>query len=152
MGIFDRIKTKIVCRELDKQIDRKDAERTQVNEMADLTPATYDGQKRRYHYKDVNIWVRWEYSGQYGKSCQSIGMKRGDTLWLLPPKEKGDDPRSIAIYWNRIEIGYMKSNRMRDMVHSWQAAKLPVLAVVSKVGGEEKLYIEFAFYGMPSKQ
>ena len=120
--------------------------------LPDLTPASYNGRSRKYHYKDVNVWVRWEYGGHYGKSCESIGMKRGDALQLLPPKEKDEDPHSVAIVWNGTEIGYMKTNRMRDMVHSWNAANLPVLAFVSHVGGEEKLLVEFAFYGSPPRQ
>ena len=151
MGLFDLIKAKIALHDLNKQGERKDAERTQVNEMVALTPSTYNCLKRRYHYKDVNIRIRWEYSGQYGKSCQSIGMKRGDVLQLLPPKEKDQEPGAVAVVWKGIEVGYMKANRMQDMVHSWQAAKLPVLATVARVGGEEQLYIEFAFYGSPPK-
>lgn len=137
--------------DLDRQILQREAEHSLAAELPDLTPASLNGNNRKYHYKDVNVWVRWEYGGQYGKSCESIGMKRGDALQLRPPKEKDPDPGSVAIYWKGTEIGYMKTNRMRDMVHSWHAANLPVLAVVSYVGGEEKLLVEFSFYGTPTK-
>lgn len=135
--------------DINRQIVQREAERAHVNELPDLTPVACDGHNRKYHYKDVNIRVRWEYSGHYGKSCQSIGMKRGDVLQLLPPKEKDQEPGAVAVVWKGIEIGYMKANRMQDMVHSWQAAKLPVLATVARVGGEEQLYIEISFYGSP---
>lgn len=152
MGIFDRLKTKIAYHEIDKQIERKEAERALVNEAADLTPPIYNDLKRKYHYKDVNIRVRWEYCGRYGKSCKSIGMKCGDVLQLLPPQDPTEELSSVAIVWHGMEIGYMKTNRLQDMVLSWQSAQLPVLAIVSMVGGEEKLYIEFAFYGTPPKK
>ena len=149
MGIFDRIKKRIAYHELDKQIERREAEHAHVMQLGDLSPNTFDGHKRRYHYKDVAVWVRWEYGGQYGKSCQSIGIKVGDALELLPAKGNHQEPGSVAVCWKGTEIGHMKTTRMRDMVHSWQAAQLPVLAFASHVGGEEKLLIEFAFYGSP---
>lgn len=152
MGIFDRIKSKIVYHDIGKQIERKDAERAMVNDSMDLTPPTYNGHTRKYHYKDVNIRVRWEYCGHYGKSCKSIGMKYGDVLDLLPPQDPDEDRNSVAVVWHGKEIGYMKANRLQDMVHSWQAAGLPVLAIVSMVGKEEKLYVEFSFYGTPPKK
>lgn len=146
----DYAATQSAYADLDRQIIQREAEHSLVNDLPDQTPASLNGVARKYHYKDVCVWVRWEYGGHYGKSCESIGMKRGDALKLLPPKEKDQDPGSVAIYWNGTEIGYMKTNRMRDMVHSWQAANLPVLAVVSYVGGEDKLLVEFAFYGCPN--
>ena len=146
-----RVSDQLTYSDIDKQIAEIESEHTLAKELPDLTPATYSGYNRKYHYKDVNVWVRWEYGGQYGKSCESIGMMRGDQLQLRQPKEKDQETGSIAICWKNTEIGYMKTNRMRDMVHSWQVANLPVLAFVSHVGGEEKLLVEFAFYGAPSK-
>lgn len=116
-----------------------------------LTPDIYSNLKRSYHYHDVNVWVKWQYSGHYGKSCSSIGMKRGDQIVLAPPKEPDDDCESISIYWKGIEVGHMKTNRLRSMVHQWQSAGLPVLAVVSYAGDSQDLMIEFAFYGSPKK-
>lgn len=154
MGLFGFLKKKDpeaekLLETIKADIERQDAERAQICEMADLTPGSIAGKKRRYHYKDVNIWVKWEYGGHYGKSCESIGMKRGDALDLLPPKEKNEDPDAIAVCWKGTEIGFMKTNRLRSMVHQWKAAGLPVLAIVTQVGGEQKIYIEFAFYGAP---
>lgn len=137
--------------DIDRQIAQREAEHSLVLEMPDLSPVTCKGYDRKYHYKDVAVWVRWEYGGHYGKSCESIGMTRGDTLHLLPPKEKDQDAESIAICWKGKEIGYMKSNRLQNMVHSWQTANLPVLAFVAYVGGEDKLLVEIAFYGTPQK-
>ena len=116
-----------------------------------LTPSSYSGLERKYHYTDVNIVVKWEYGGQYGQSCESLGIKRGDTVRLCKPSERADSPNDIAICWNKIEIGFMKANRLKDMVHDWRTANLPILTVVSSVGGEEKITIEFAFYGSPNK-
>lgn len=135
--------------DLDKKIKALSDERNKVNMYEDLSPEKLAGRKRRYHYKDVNIYIKWQYGGHYKDSCASIGMKRGDALELLPPAETNDDPEAIAVYWRNIEIGNMKSNRLRSMVHQWKDAGLPVLALVADVGGEEMLYIEFAFYGTP---
>lgn len=158
MGLFDFLKRKPIdgveslpLDEFDQHIKELSKEREAVNAADALTPEVLAGKKRRYHYKDVNIWLKWQYGGHYGKSCESIGMKRGDVLDLMPPQEKDDDPETIAACWKGIEIGFMKSNRLRNMVHQWKAAGLPVLALVSDVGGEEMLYIEFAFYGAPKK-
>lgn len=153
LKVFSKSRTsdQLSYSDIDKQIVEIEAEHALAKEMPDLTPATKDGHNREYHYKDVNVWVRWEYGGQYGKSCESIGMKRGDQLQLRQPKEKDQDSGAVAIYWKNTEIGYMKTNRMCDMVHSWHTAKLPILAVVSYIGGEEKLLVEFAFYGKPAK-
>ena len=156
MGLLGFLKKKDaeaekIMKGIQADLERQEKEREQINDMADLTPEVIAGKKRRYHYKDVNIWVKWQYGGRYGKSCESIGIKRGDALDLMPPQEKDNDPESIAICWKGTEIGFMKSNRLRSMVHQWKAEGLPVLAIVTQVGGEQKIYIEFAFYGSPKK-
>lgn len=161
MGIFDLFKPKKTLNkngveslsfdDLDEKIKASAEERSKVNAYDDLSPEILAGRKRRYHYKDVNIYIKWQYGGHYKDSCASIGMKRGDVLELLPPTEPNDDPEAIAVYWRNIEIGNMKTNRLRSMVHQWKNAGLPVLALVSDVGGEEMLYIEFAFYGTPKE-
>ena len=46
-------------------------------------------------------------------------------------------------------VGLMRGNRMRDMVHVWMAEELPVLARAYRVGGEDNLLLELAFYGKP---
>lgn len=156
MGLFDSIKqnieAKLFLKKLNAAEDREDQERSAIIELEDLTPQSIDGHNRRYHYKDVNIWVVWQFSGHYGKSLNSSGMRRGDSVDLRSPRKKDEDPKAIAVYWKGNEIGYMKSNRLRDMVHQWKAAGLPVRAIISQVGGEQKVYIEFAFYGIPTKK
>lgn len=134
---------------LNIQIKNLQQEHSAAVSSPNLTPESINGKLRSYHYKDVDIWVKWQYCGRYGESCESIGMKRGDTLQLKPPSAADEDPKSIAIYWKGNEIGYMKTNRMRDMVHQWNAAELPVLAIVSHVGGDSKVLVEFAFYSKP---
>lgn len=160
MGLFNLLKKKRVAveeepidevlKQLDSQIHQRTEERNKVNFSSDLTPSVHLGKKRKYHYKDVNIWVNWQHSGHYGKSCKSIGMRRGDAVDLIP-HSTSDDAECVAVLWNGIEIGFMKTNRMRGMVHQWKAAGLPVLAVVSQVGGIEKLFLEIAFYGFLPK-
>lgn len=158
MAIFDFLKkghsVEVVRNEIDfsaidRQIKILEDERDKANASEDLTPDSIAGKKRKYHYKDVNIVLFWQYSGQYGKSCSSIGMRRGDVVELHPPKEKTEDPEDVAINWKGIDIGVMKNNRLRSMVHQWNRTGLPVLAVVSHVGGAQRLLIEFAFYGNP---
>lgn len=137
--------------DIDNQIRALETESNFVKNAADLTPPEFHNQKRRYHYKDVQPVVFWQYGGRYGKSCESIGVKRGDPIRLTPPQQATDDPQDLAINWSGTDIGIMKNNRLRGMVHQWQAANLPVLAAVSFVGGESKLLIEFAFYGSAPK-
>lgn len=129
-----------------RQIEQLEKERNAVLSSKDLTPEEVDGYSRSYHYKDVNVWVFWQYGGRYGKTCKSIGMRRGDTVELVPHHRK-DDPKQISIRWRDIEVANMKTSRMRDMVHLWKKANLPIRCVVSSVGGEQKLLLEFSFYG-----
>lgn len=158
MGLFDFLKKERTIKvvrndkgydDLERQIRVLEEERIKVSDSKDLTPDFIAGKKRKYHYKDVNIVLFWQYSGQYGKTGSSIGVKRGDVVDLRPPKDRTDDPEDIAINWKGIDIGLMKNNRLRGMVRQWKQAGLPVLSVVSQVGGEQKLFIEFAFYGAP---
>lgn len=158
MGLFDFLKKERTIEviqnnksyeELGRQIRDLEEERAKVADSKDLTPESIAGKKRKYHYKDVNIVLSWKYSGQYGETCSSIGMKRGDMVELLQPNCKTDDPEEITVNWKGIDIGVMKNNRLRSMVHQWKRAGYPVLSVVSQVGGEQKLFIEFAFYGSP---
>ena len=157
MGLFNLLKKKESSyvsdnnfpKELQQQIQTKQEELDKVLASDDLTPESLGNNHRRYHYKDVNIIVFWQYGGHYGKTCEDIGVRRGDVVDLLPPKNKTDDPEDIAVNWNGIDLGIMKNNRLRSMVHQWKNAGLPVLAIVSQVGGVNKLFIEFAFYGYP---
>lgn len=162
MGLFDFFKkiteptqkdkqTSRAISDINKQIDTLEKEREKVLSSDDLTPETLNGKDRRYHYKDVNIWVDWQFSGQYGKSCESAGMKRGDEVQLRLINNDPEEPEAVGVFWNKQKIGYMKSNRLREMVRSWRASRLPIRAVVSQFGGEQKLFLEFAFYGAPKK-
>lgn len=139
-----------ICDDIDRQIEAKQSERQATNSSPDLTPEVLMGYFRKYHYKDVSVWIIWQYGGQYGQTCESAGIKRGDLLELIPSSDNSSDPNSISIYWKEQHIGFMKENRMQGMVHAWKKAGLPVQAVVSFVGGESKLLVEFAFYGTPS--
>lgn len=164
MGLLDRFKKAAVGKTEGKDINLAaqtkalEAERAAAKSSSDITPESLIGKRRSYHYKDVNIYVLWKYGGRYGKSCESIGIRRGDAVELLPPKDpdiiknSGDDPESLAVVWHGIEIGTMKSNRLRSMVHQWKNAGLPVLANVSQVGGEQGIMLEFAFYDRPHGQ
>lgn len=135
---------------LEKAIAKR-AERQIADSSPDLTPEVLMGYSRKYHYKDVSVWIIWQYGGQYGQTCESVGIKRGDLLDLIPSSsDNSSDPNSISISWKEKHIGFMKENRMQKMVHDWKRAGLPVQAVVSFVGGESKLLVEFAFYGAPS--
>ena len=135
---------------INQQIHQLEQERNVVLASSDLTPAELDHYTRSYHYKDVNVYVVWQYGGQYGKTCESIGIKRGQYVDLVPA-HSDEDPEKISIYWHGIEIAAMKTNRLRSMVHQWIDNSLPILCVISSVGGEQKLLLEFAFYGKPSK-
>lgn len=140
--------TDSMIRKINRQIHRLEAEREAVVSAPELTPPEVDGYSRSYHYKDVNVWVNWQYGGQYGKSCADIGMRRGDVVELVPHRRK-DDPEQVSIRWHGMEVANMKTSRMRKMVRQWQKAKLPIRCVVAAVGGEQKLLLEFAFYGKP---
>lgn len=137
--------------DVDRQIRAKESEHQAARSSQDLTPDDFMGYSRKYHYKDVSVWIIWQYGGQYGQTCESVGIKRGDLLDLIPSSsDNSSDPNSISISWKEKHIGFMKENRMQKMVHDWKRAGLPVQAVVSFVGGESKLLVEFAFYGAPS--
>lgn len=131
-----------------RQIRAKESEHQAARSSQDLTPDDFMGYPRKYHYKDVAVWIVWQYGGQYGTSCESAGIRCGDHLDLVPTSSSGSN--EIAIYWKENHIGFMKENRMQGMVYDWKNAGLPVQAVVSFVGGESKLLVEFAFYGTPS--
>lgn len=162
MGLFDFFKkiteptqkdnqTSRAISDINKQIDTLEKEREKVLSSDDLTPKAINGKDRQYHYKDVNIWVDWQFSGRYGKSCESAGMKRGDEVQLRLINNDPEEPKAVGVFWNKQKIGYMKSNSLRDMVRSWRASRLPIRAIISQVGGEQKLFLEFAFYGAPKK-
>lgn len=147
-GICNRCNEEIdrAMKSINAQIVSLKEERVTVQNLPKLAPEELNGKKISYHYPDVNIWITWQYSGQYGKSCESAGMKRGDKLELKPHKEK-EDPDAIQVYWNGEFIGHMKSNRLREMVKQWKSQHLPIFCAVSAVGGEQKLLLELAFYG-----
>ncbi len=132
--------------ELYEQSLRKDQEHELARSSPDLSPDTIGKEKRYYHYKDVSIRVVWQFSGQYEKSCESAGIKRGDMIELVFDHFE-NDPDSVAVVWNGEIIGHMLENRMRGMVKQWKAKKKPVSCYVSHVGGETKILLEFAFYG-----
>lgn len=134
--------------DVDRQIRAKESEHQVARSSQDLTPDDFMGYPRKYHYKDVAVWIVWKYSGQYGTSCESASIRCGDHLDLVPTSSS--DSNEIAIYWKENHIGFMKENRLQGMVCDWKKAGLPVQAVVSFVGGESKLLVEFAFYGAPS--
>lgn len=135
-------------KEINRQVQALSNERNAVLNEPDLTPKEINGYLRSYHYKDVNVYVVWQYSGQYGKTCKSIGMKRGQHVELVQHPEE-EDPSNISILWKNKEIAKMKDNRLRGMVHQWFDRELPVQCIVASVGGEQKLLLEFAFYGRP---
>lgn len=142
------LQTENAVHQINKQVHALEKERERVLSAQDLTPPELDGHSRSYHYKDVNIYVSWQYGGSYGKTCKSVGMHRGDPVQLIACRAE-DDPEQVLVVWHGLEIGTMKSNRLRGMVRQWQAASLPVECIVAAVGGEQKLLLEFAFYGKP---
>ena len=148
--VKDKVSAKIGDAELKKQLGHIKREQQAVLSSEDLTPTELKGAKRSYHYKDVCPWIIWQYSGRYGKSCETIGIKRGDIISLTPVKDD-DDPEAIGVYYKKTLIGHLRTNRLRSMIISWQASKLPVIAYASAVGGEHKLLLEIAFYGRPNK-
>ncbi|MGM9593153.1 MAG: hypothetical protein ACI3U8_02250 [Candidatus Onthomonas sp.] len=169
MGLFDQLKKEMTGKaesgdiddtiaSLNAQVKALETERAEAKSSSDITPESLSGKSRSYHYKDINIRVIWKYGGQYGKTCESIGIRRGDAVDLLPPNDPDviestdGDPEAVAVVWHGIEIGTMKANRLRSMVHQWKAAGLPILANVSHVGGEQRIMLEMAFYGRPKKR
>lgn len=152
MGFLDFLNRKTTLSEIEREVATLEKERNQTLNSDDLTPKVLDGKERRYHYKDINIYVSWQFGGRYGKDCKSIGMKRGDELQLKLINNDPEDPEAVGVYWNHQRIGSMKSNRLRGMVRDWKAAKLPILAAASHVGGKQKLLLELAFYGAPQSK
>lgn len=147
-GLLVLVDSDGLCSACRKESVQENIFRALVNPSGELTPETCDDLSRSYHYTDVNPYIVWQYGGQYGKTCKSIGIKRGDPV-ILRPLGLPDEPQNISVFWNDLEIAHMRSNRLRGMVHQWHEAGLPVLCKVFKVGGEENLLLEFAFYGKP---
>ena len=125
-----------------------DALKKIVSQPTEFTPSTFQGYDRSYHYTDVMVIVVWQFGGKYGKTCSSAGMWNGAELKLVPKKRR-EDPKTVYISWKNQMVGLMRGNRMRDMVHVWMAEELPVLARAYRVGGEDNLLLELAFYGKP---
>lgn len=133
-------------KEVQQQIENKKREKEEALAAEDLTPEKLDGKKRSYHYKDVNIYVTWQYSGHYGKTLSDLGMVRGSAVSLILDPQ-GDDPECVKVCFDDITIGTMKTNKMRSMVYQWKERALPIMAVANCMGGEYKLLLEIAFYG-----
>lgn len=165
MGLFDFLKTKKtnsapqystpgkredIVAEAKRQLQVKMQEAETAEAAEDLAPEKMDGKKRRYHYKDVPIYVNWKYGGRYDETLDSLGVKRGDKLRLVR-KPTEDDLDNVAVFWKTTEIGSMKSNRMRNMVIEWQEVGFPVFAAVNLIGEQHKLLAEIAFYGYIKK-
>lgn len=151
MGLMDKLRDKRISKSIEKQIKTMENERATAQSNEPLAPDSIAGYPRRYHYKDVDIGIVWQYGGRYGKTLQDIGTKRGDRLYLIPePTEEGD--RDVSVYRDDIKIGYMKRNRMADMVYQWSKSNLPIFAAINYLGKEHKAIIEVAFYGAPSKK
>ena len=151
MGFMDNLKRRKILKSIDKQIKTKEHERATAQSNAPLAPDTIAGYPKKYHYKDVDIGIVWQYGGHYGKTLKDIGTKRGDRLYLIPePTEESD--REVSVYRDDIKIGYMKRNRMADMVYQWSKSNLPIFAAINHLGKEHKAIIEVAFYGAPSKK
>lgn len=133
-------------KDLAVQMDELPIERAAAEAAEDLAPEEIDGKKRKYHYKDVEIVVFWQYGGRYEKSLESEGVKRGDPVRLKhSPTE--EDPERVVVVWNDQEIGEMKPNRMRNMVLSWQEAGYPIFSAVNGLYKWHKAFFEIAFYG-----
>lgn len=130
---------------------KRDAEIGVVRDLEALAPKEINGYPLEYRYPDADIWVDWRYGGHYGKSCKSIGMKRGDILELIP-SPSSEDPERVVIKWGNTEIGQMCINRKRGMVLDWMKEDLPVFSAVSFVSDESKPMIELAFYGKPKQR
>lgn len=134
-------------------ISESHAEYEESMSTPELAPETIDGLKRTYYYRDYEPFVFWQYSGRYGKSCESIGMKHGDPVQfrLEPYKGENDDETdfdNVSLYWNDINFGLMRRNRLRQMVRDWTKAGNPIYCAVNTVGGEQHhAYLEIAFYG-----
>lgn len=149
--LFDTAPRETIAENLNRQISEKQAAVERAEANPDLAPETLDGQKRKYHYKGVDIRVHWQYGGRYGKTLKDLNVKRGDQL-ILVPEPTEDDPESVSVYWQNILIGYMKGGRMRGMVADWYAAKKPVLAYVNDLYEWFDILVDIAFYGYVPKK
>lgn len=132
--------------DLEDQAKRRQEEREHAEASEDLAPLEMDGKKRKYHYKDVEIVVFWQFGGQYGKSLRDIGMKRGDSVQLVHAPIS-DDPQRVLVVWDGNEIGELKHNRLREMVLSWKDKGYPVFSAVNGLYAIHKAFFEIAFYG-----
>lgn len=127
----------------------------EAQKQQQLAPAEINGHELTYHYQDVRLNVPWQLGGGYGKSVNSIGVKRGDPLKIvLNPTtvDEETDPENISIMWKKTIIGDMRPNRLRDMVHTWLQEGLPIYCGVTLPADDRRFFIEFGFYGKPIKK
>lgn len=127
----------------------------EAQKQPQLAPAEINGYELTYHYQDVRLNVPWQLGGRYGKSLNSIGVKRGDPLKIVMNPTTVDeetDPENISIMWKKTVIGDMRPNRLRDMVHTWLHEGLPIYCGVTLPADDRRFFIEFGFYGKPKKK
>ncbi len=124
----------------------------EAQKQPQLAPAEINGYELTYHYQDVRLNVPWQLGGGYGKSINSIGVKRGDPLKIVlntTTVDKETDLENISIMWGKTIIGDMRPNRLRDMVHTWLQEGLPIYCGVTLPADDRRFYIEFGLYGNP---
>lgn len=128
------------------QARERQEERAAAEAADDLAPESIDGKDRRYHYKDVEIYVSWQYGGRYDGTLEGLGIKRGDPVQLVPAPTE-EDAENVSVVWNGTEIGVMKQNRMRTMVRQWREKGYPIFSAVNGLYPWHKAFFEIAFYG-----
>lgn len=132
------------------QARERQEERAAAEAADGLAPESIDGKGRRYHYKDVEIYVSWQYGGRYDGTLEGLGIKRGDPVQLVPAPTD-EDTENVSVVWNGTEIGVMKQNRMRTMVLQWQEKGYPIFSAVNGLYPWHKAFFEIAFYGYVRK-
>lgn len=145
----------LFSRKKQDKIDAFLSEYEKIQNAPQLAPNEINGLALTYHYKDVRIRAPYNLSGKYGeKSVAAIGARRGDMLTLVfdPRTVDGEkDPLNVAVMWKKTKIGDMRNNRMRDMVHEWRQAKLPIFCAMAYPAPDRGFFLEFGFYGKPGK-
>lgn len=104
-----------------------------------------DGYHLAYHYDDVKFYSPNEMVSKIDKEILSPGV---DIILKPEPKNKYD-PRAIALYIGRYQIGYLLKGTLQDMVHDYMDKKWPIIANLSSirlVNGEYEGRISLSFY------
>lgn len=105
-------------------------------------PYSFNGLERRYHYKDVNVYM------PNPQAMDMQGLEVGAEVMLWQEKTNQYDNKAVAVIFGGYIIAYLHKGKLQDMANDWINAGKPVLAMVYSKA-PTGLQISLAFYDLP---